>query len=155
MRKLAIVPLILLSACVAGLLLGISAQDTAEPEAEPTKPTEEAVQHMVGVPNDIPASARDVANPKKATKKSVDHGKLLFSSQCVMCHGELGAGDGDLVERFKMKIPDLTDPAFHGKWTDGQLFYVLSEGHGRMPTQNRFDEDTRWDLVNYVRTLVR
>ncbi len=151
MRKLTVVPLILLSACVAGLLLGIAAQDTAEP----AKPNEEEVKHMVGVPNNIPASARDTANPKKATKKSVDHGKLLFSSQCVMCHGQAGAGDGDLVERFKMNVPDLTDPALHGNWTDGQLFFVLSEGHGRMPTQSRFDEDTRWDLVNYVRTLIR
>ena len=32
--------------------------------------------------------------------------------------------------------------------------FILSKGHGSMPGQDgRFDEKTRWDLVNYVRTL--
>ena len=150
MRKPTHVMPILLSACLAGGLIGIAAQQDTEAEAEPT-PAQ--VEQMVGLPDAIPAEAKGTPNPEAATKKSVDHGGLLFSSQCVMCHGSAGKGDGDLVARFKMKIPDLSDPAFQSRWTDGQLFYVLTHGHGRMPKQDRFDEKTRWDIVNYVRTL--
>ena len=41
--------------------------------------------------------ARDLENPRPATPESVEYGELLFSSQCVMCHGADGSGTGHLV----------------------------------------------------------
>ena len=40
-------------------------------------------------------------------------GKLLFSSQCVMCHGKEAVGDGDLVERLNLDMPDPWDVVPH------------------------------------------
>ena len=123
------------------------ATSAADEEAEDPK-------RYIGVPENIPDEASRMPNPRPATKKSVDYGGLLFSSQCVMCHGKSGAGDGDLVERFEMKMPDLTDAEFQGRWTDGELFYVLTNGHGRMQGQkDRFSDETKWDIINYIRTL--
>jgi mono/diheme cytochrome c family protein len=134
---------------LGGVLLGGTPADKQAP------PTDAEFVHLAGLPDDIPEEARDRKNTRPATKESTDYGGLLFSSQCVMCHDKDGRGTGDLVERLSLEIPDLTDPSLHEKWTDGQLFYVLSHGHGRMPDQERFKEEIRWDLVNYIRTLAR
>ena len=131
---------------LGGVLLGGAPADKGAP-------TDAEVAHLVGVPAEIPAEARDRRNPRPATKESVDRGGLLFSSQCVMCHGKDAHGKGDLVERLSLEVPDLTDPSLHEKWTDGQLFYVLNYGHGRMPKQDRFRDDVKWDLIDYVRSL--
>ena len=104
----------------------------------------------------VPDPARDRKNPVEPTEESIEYGKLLFSSQCVMCHGKQGAGDGDLVARFSYEVPDFTDPGLQKQRTDGELFYILHHGHGKMPDQgDRFDEKVLWDLVNYLRTLSR
>ena len=105
------------------------------------------------IPPVVPEDARNRENPIPADERSVEYGGMLYSSQCVMCHGKSGAGDGDLVGRLSLQMPDFTDAASIAKRTDGELFYILTEGHGSMPDKSRFDERTRWDLVNYVRTL--
>ena len=116
--------------------------------------SEPDLKRYIGLPEDIPDEASRMPNPRPATKKSIQDGGRLYSSQCVMCHGQSGAGDGDLVERLGMKMPDLTDATFQARWTDGELFHVLTHGHGRMPGQKkRFTDTTKWDLVNYIRTL--
>ena len=134
---------------LGGLLLGGVSDETQ------TTPTGAELIHLIGLPDGIPDEARSRKNPQPATTQSVDSGRLLFASQCGMCHGKDGRGSGDLVERLSLEMPDLTDASLHGVWTDGQLFYVLSQGHGRMPAQERFKEEFRWNLVNYVRTLAK
>ena len=102
----------------------------------------------------IPAEDHKRRNPQPANEESIARGKLLYSSQCVMCHGANGDGTGDLVERLKLEMPDLTDSAAMAKRTDGDLFYILSAGHQRMPSQGeRLEVNSRWNIVNYVRTL--
>jgi mono/diheme cytochrome c family protein len=106
------------------------------------------------VPADIPADAKAVKNPREATPQSIAGGKQIFTSQCVMCHGATGDGKGDLAGRFNYTMPDFTSAEVQGNWTDGALFYVLTHGHGKMTGEgDRLEEETRWDLVNYVRTL--
>lgn len=114
---------------------------------------EGAEESSAHVPAVVPDAARKVENPIPADERSLDYGGMLYSSQCVMCHGKSGAGDGDLVERLKLQLPDFTDPVSIKDRTDGELFYILTKGHGSMRDKSRFDEQTRWDLVNYVRTL--
>lgn len=106
------------------------------------------------MPKDIPAEARAQSNPFAKDPESAGRGKMIFSSQCTMCHGADGRGTGDLVERLSLVIPDFTNGDWHKQWTDGALFYVVSKGHGDMPGQkDRFDEKRKWDLVSYVRTF--
>lgn len=120
-----------------------------------------AQQGTEATPADIPEEARDRANPVDADQASLAEGRSLFASQCTMCHGSEGRGNGDLVERLKLTVPDFTDKEWQESWSDGALFYVLSEGHGRMPAQKkrdssqRFNEATRWHLVNHIRSLGR
>jgi mono/diheme cytochrome c family protein len=129
-------------AAVAALVVGVGAI-RAQEEHDPA-----------AVPADIPADAKAVKNPREATPQSVANGKQIFSSQCVMCHGATGDGKGPLASRFKYNMPDFTSSAVQRNWTDGALFYVLTNGHGKMTGEGeRLEAETRWDLVNYLRTL--
>ena len=68
-----------------------------------------------------------------------------------MCHGARGAGDGTLANSLRITIPDFQT---HSKRTDGELFYILTEGHGRMPAEGeRLSPEWRWDMINFVRSL--
>lgn len=107
------------------------------------------------VPIEIPTEDHNRQNPVEATPESNAAGKLLFNSQCAMCHGAKGDGKGDLAETLKLRVPDFRSAKLQASRTDGDLFYVLTIGHGDMPGegQERLSEDTRWNIVNYMRTL--
>lgn len=102
----------------------------------------------------IPAEAAQRKNPIRATAEAVENGGLVFSSQCTMCHGTTGKADGSLVARLKLTIPDFTDPTVRERRTDGELFYILTEGHGRMPGEGkRLSDETKWNMIHFIRSL--
>jgi cytochrome c len=103
---------------------------------------------------EIPYEAKYRNNLREATPESIDNGKLIYSSQCTMCHGQSGDGKGDLASRLGYEMPDFTSAEVQKARTDGEWFYILSEGHGKMSGESeRIRVNVRWDLVNYIRTL--
>ena len=114
--------------------------------AQATKPTPRTAYHPV------PVTAARQSNPVKPTPESIEAGKKIYSYDCALCHGTTGDGKTDVAK--DMKIPDLSDPAALKDRTDGELFYILKNGHGDMPQEgDRVKPDQLWDLVNYARTL--
>jgi mono/diheme cytochrome c family protein len=49
--------------------------------------------HMAGA-HDVPAEAAAVPNPIEANHESLEAGEQLFATNCAVCHGESGQGDG-------------------------------------------------------------
>jgi mono/diheme cytochrome c family protein len=74
-----------------------------------------------------------------------------------MCHGESGKGDGELANSLAMDVPDFTDAKELAKRSDGDLFFILTTGHGDMPGEgeDRLSETIRWNMITYVRSLGR
>jgi mono/diheme cytochrome c family protein len=108
------------------------------------------------VPIRIPANEKARVNPVAADAEILARGRLVFSSQCAMCHGATAVGDGDFAKQLGFQVPDLTVPASQSSRTDGELFYILSQGHGRMPgNYPRLSDETRWELVHAVRSHAR
>jgi mono/diheme cytochrome c family protein len=103
----------------------------------------------------IPPSEKARKNPLPNTPEVVESGRGLYTSQCAMCHGVKGDGKGDLVQRLKLAVPDLTDPGLQRKRTDGDWFYILSKGHADMPPENRLEDNAKWEMISYIRTLSR
>ena len=140
---------ILLMMIAPALALGVGlalAQQNGPPEGEDVPEVEVLLV--------IPDKEKSRKNPYQGDARSTESGKQLFQTQCTMCHGTRGDGKGDLVGRLRLKIPDFTDPAVQKRRTDGELFYILTSGHGEMPGEGaRFSVEWRWDLVNYIRTL--
>ncbi len=95
-------------------------------------------------------------NMKNPTDPSADLnvGKALYSKHCQSCHGKEGYGDGPKAADMKGDLGDFSSPEFHEQ-TDGELFYKTSFGRGDMPeyTKKMPDDEDRWLIVNYMRTL--
>lgn len=104
--------------------------------------------------NTIPAEAAHRVNPTKPTAKSLAHGKKSYRYDCAMCHGDKGDGKGEIATSVKLKMGDFTDPATLKNRTDGELFYIIKNGHGQMlPEGDRIKPTELWNIVNYIRSL--
>ena len=61
---------------------------------------------------------------------------------------------GDLVADLKLVMKDQTDPAALKDLTDGELFYIIKNGRGKMPGEgDRAKPDDIWNLVILVRSF--
>jgi mono/diheme cytochrome c family protein len=102
---------------------------------------------------DVPASAEARQNPVPADAKAVAAGKSTYDHNCTACHGTLGKGDGPAAPYLQTQPGNLSDPAMW-KYSDGNLFYKITEGRSPMPTyRTMLTDEQRWQVVDYVRTL--
>jgi len=103
-------------------------------------------------------TAEDVAkkNPVAPTTESVAEVRKIYGYNCAMCHGKTGDGKGDLAADMKLELRDWRDPASLEKLTDGELFWIISNGKGKMPGEgDRSSEKVRWNYVNLVRSFAK
>lgn len=111
--------------------------------------------HMAAAHN-VPEEAAVVPNPIAASEDSVAAGGTLFATNCAVCHGEKGLGDGPTAEALEKKPADLTQSHVQ-QLSDGALFYIISHGKPETPMpawENVLEADDRWKVVNFLRTLV-
>ncbi len=95
-------------------------------------------------------------NPVKPTPEGLAEARRMYGYDCAMCHGAQGEGKGDLVEPMKLKMNDWRDPASLAGKTDGEIFYIITKGKGKMMGENdRLKETVRWNLVTLVRTFAK
>ena len=103
----------------------------------------------------------EAPTPVVSTPESVARGKTLFGSNCAVCHGQGGAGDGPTAAVLKdawgdpIRPRDLTAGVLRGGATDGDLFRTISYGLSGtpMPEFRSLPAPDRWALVHYVQTL--
>src|ERR1700733_4242968 len=96
------------------------------------------------------------AHPVKPPPASIAQGKKLYDIDCEVCHGKDGDGKGDLAADMKVKLADYRDPAALKDRTDGELFYIIKNGKGEMPSEgDRGKPEAMWNLVNYIRSLAK
>lgn len=98
----------------------------------------------------------DVAkkNPIAPTPETLAEARKFFGYNCSMCHGKEGDGKGDLAQDMKLELHDWRDASSIEKMTDGELFWIISNGKGKMPgNSDREKETMRWKYVNLVRSF--
>ncbi len=138
-KFLGVLSILLLATCSA------SAQEAAKPGAN--TPAGEFK---------IPREASKLANPVKPTPASLTQGKKVYDIDCAVCHGEDGDGKGDLAADMKSKLADYREPSALKDFTDGDLFYIIKNGKGEMPSEgDRAKPDSIWNLVNYIRSFAK
>ena len=104
----------------------------------------------------IPPEEAQRPNPVKPTPTSIAVGKRIYGIDCAMCHGSDGSGKSDLAEQMGLKLRDYRDPAVLKDLTDGELFYILAKGKGKMPgDEGRMKPAQRWHVINFLRSLAR
>ena len=100
----------------------------------------------------------DVAkkNPVAPTPEGLAEARKLFGYNCAMCHGKVGDGKGDLAADMKLELRDWRDASSIEKMTDGEIFWIVSKGKGKMPGEgDRTAEKVRWNFVNLVRSFAK
>ena len=93
--------------------------------------------------------------PITADEALLERGKQRYTIYCQPCHDARGDGKGILFQRGN--VPTAT---FHQekmlKYTDGQIFDIMSNGSGLMPAYKwPIPPADRWAIIAYIRGLQR
>lgn len=101
----------------------------------------------------VPEKYENMQNPTDA-EEDLDIGKSLYSKHCQSCHGKEGYGDGKKADEVEGELGDFSTEEYQAQ-TDGALFYKTTFGRDDMPeyTKKMPDDEDRWLIVNYMRTL--
>jgi len=81
-------------------------------------------------------------------------GQEKYQIYCGVCHGAKGMGDGPIAGKMLKRPPSLVSDVYKG-YSDGRIFNVVTNGWGLMGGYGSQvpEENERWAIVNYVRTL--
>ena len=133
---------VLSAVMLASFLLAATKQAATQEKPASTEPTM--------TPEDVAKK-----NPVTPTLEGLAEARKLFGYHCAMCHGKEGDGKGDLATEMKLELHDWRDPSSIEKITDGELFFIISNGKGKMlgGEGDRTPEKMRWNLVNLVRAF--
>ena len=101
----------------------------------------------------VPAKYENMTNPIDADTDT-DIGKSLYNKHCKSCHGKEGYGDGPKADEMEGELGDFSSEEYQAQ-SDGALFYKTTIGRDDMPefTKKMPDDEDRWLIVNYMRTL--
>ncbi len=102
------------------------------------------------------ADAQVLENPVEPTRESLVAGRQRYVFLCRQCHGNRGAGDGDMSHAGGIPS-DFTDDVWTHGASDGEIFTVIKEGvtADMQGYANRLGDEDIWHLVNYIKSLSR
>lgn len=102
------------------------------------------------------AAAKNLKNPiaGQMSAEILKTGRTKFETYCAVCHGYEGKGDGPVSPKMALKPPPLISEKIITA-NDGAIFHIISDGQGVMSSYayQLVDENDRWAIVNYVRSL--
>jgi mono/diheme cytochrome c family protein len=106
----------------------------------------------------VPAPYAGMKNPVEGKTDAADAGKLIYTDNCLTCHGESGKGDGPGGTSLKIKPADLTEVAANDD--DDRIFWIVSEGgvpagksEDMKPWKDTLSQDEIWQVITYMRTI--
>ena len=86
--------------------------------------------------------------------EQLDHGRDVYDSLCVSCHGIYGRGDGSQSAALPAPPRDLSTPPYQHYVTDTELTRIIAEGKGAMPgAREVLDANDVQAVVAFVRLL--
>lgn len=135
-------------------------QDSWHAQEPPRPDAPKTIVPITGgaVPNYTMDEAMGLTNPVQSNAQSQKLGAQLFAVNCVACHGPNGDGTGRVAGYFRAaKVPPPADlhRADIKAMTDGQLFWVITNGFGGYmpPFGDLITPEQRWALVVHIRQL--
>ncbi len=107
---------------------------------------------------------KHLTNPLPMVKKIMDRGRDVYNTNCSICHGDFGDGDGRVKNWSDKKDPGarkyFAPPSLHSeKLTqagDGLIYHIITDGQNVMPAYaKQITREDRWKVVHYIRALQR
>lgn len=110
----------------------------------------------------VPFTARFAQNPTPDDPGTVAFGRALYQTNCAVCHGPKGLGDGAAAQTLNPRPFNLQ--VHVPQHAPGELYYWISNGipFTAMPAWGVDDLDTgkpklteieRWEIVRYLQAL--
>lgn len=107
-------------------------------------------------PQRVPAGSVATTRPEPRPDlnlRLLRRGQERYGIYCAACHGPLGDGRGEVVQRGFPRPPSFHEERLRGV-PDQHLYSAIRNGAGRMwPYADRLPERDRWAVVAYVRAL--
>lgn len=102
------------------------------------------------------AAGQNLKNPVEVgDEKALALGKARYEVYCGICHGTQGrAADDSKLKAYIPLIPALNTEKVKAM-RDGQIYHIITNGQGVMGSYAGQipNQQDRWAIVNYVRTL--
>lgn len=98
-------------------------------------------------------AGEELKNPFKPSKELLAEAKLVYNTNCKVCHGDKGAGDGSIVEsgayppvpNYRERLPLLKE---------GQMFHSITYGKNLMGSySSQITVDETWKVILYIQQL--
>lgn len=89
---------------------------------------------------------------------SLENGRRLYMSNCKLCHGASGSGDGPLAAQFDPKPAVLADPGITGDavtlpYDNFQIVNVGIANTAMVGWADELSEKELWDVTYFIRTF--
>ena len=99
-------------------------------------------------------AGRELRNPYGPTPDTLQEGRALYQTYCLVCHGASGQGDGPIAGKIPTP-PSYTSDRVLG-FPPGRIFHVITMGSGKMPSySSQLSASERWKVVTYVRASLQ
>lgn len=99
-------------------------------------------------------AGRELQNPYHPTQQTLEEGKALFETYCLVCHGEQGHGDGPIAGKIPPPPSYVSERVL--AFPPGRIFHVITLGTGKMPSYaTQLSASERWKVVAYVHTSLQ
>lgn len=98
-----------------------------------------------------------VTNPWVSSPEMVAHGKKVYATNCALCHGSEGKGDGVAGKALQPPPRNLVEGGWKQGGTSIDLFKTLQTGipgTSMAPFQHLPTVD-RWSLVHFIRSITK
>ncbi len=102
---------------------------------------------------DYVRAGEELQNPFKPSKELLAEAKLVYNTNCKVCHGDKGEGDGSIVQSgayppvpaYKERLPLLKE---------GQMFHSITYGKNLMGSySSQITVDETWKVILYIQKL--
>lgn len=127
--------------CLGTLSLASCASGAASPTTDETAPLAPVPEEYKGMTNPLGAEA-------------ADQGGELFQSNCAMCHGAEGHGDGPAGQSLEPPPGNLA--RVQADAADDYLYWRIHAGKpgtAMLAWKNILTEEQIWQVVSFIRTL--
>jgi mono/diheme cytochrome c family protein len=145
---------------MGGVVTSAKPMLTPAPDPFPPRPTPTIVLSEGRIQQQwaAPAEAMKLSNPFKTQPDAAARGRELYLQKCADCHGKHGQGNGYIGQNLKRDGKPLLPTNLASRMvqanSDGELFWKITNGRSPMPAHRvRFEDDQRWLIVSFLRTL--